>query len=371
MSADIAEKAKAEVRDQAPAARPAPDADPAAAPEPGRCAEPAARPDEQAPEEEALPGAPAAGAPGGHDPQYLPFAPLWTPVIERNLAMLLEWIVADMRGCLFAGRPLVGKSHFLLYAKKAIPPLLGGAVIQLWSFLGYACGSKEEVLRSLLLQSGCRAATARSPSVLLDRLINHLVSAAQSIGSRRVVLLIDELQELPPDMYPVLMSIVSWLQTHGLVPCCISMAQPEIQERIQDLHDQAKLQVIGRFFSQVKRFDALTVDEAIETIRNIDAPNAAFTEKWFPNLRDIGWSLDRLGPPLQASIDELRAQKGLAQQVLIPFNHLRPALKFMFRMLANVPECQEGLTKEHVLECLERTGYPQVMCHYVATEDDQ
>jgi hypothetical protein len=194
---------------------------------------------------------------------------------------------------------------------------------------------------------------------LLDRLINHLVSAAQSIGSRRVVLLIDELQELPPDMYPVLMSIVSGLQTYGLVPCGISMAQPEIQERIQDLHDQAKLQVIGRFFSQVKRFDALTIDEAIETIRNIDAPDAAFTAKWFPHLRDIGWSLDRLGPPLHASIDELRAQKGLAQQVLIPFNHLRPALKFMFRMLANVPECQEGLTKEHVLECLERTGYPR------------
>ncbi len=371
MSDVTADEAEAEVRGRASTGRQAPEASPPAGPEPGRGAEPGVQPCAEAPEGDALPDVPPAGVTGGHDPQYLPYAPLWTPVIERNLAMLLEWIVADMRGCLFAGRPLVGKSHFLLYAKRAIPPLLGGAVIQLWSFLGYACGSKEEVLRSLLLQSGCRAATARSPSVLLDRLINHLVSAAQSIGSRRVVLLIDELQELPPDMYPVLMSIVSGLQTYGLVPCCISMAQPEIQERIQDLHDQAKLQVIGRFFSQVKRFDALTIDEAIETIRNIDAPDAAFTAKWFPHLRDIGWSLDRLGPPLHASIDELRAQKGLAQQVLIPFNHLRPALKFMFRMLANVPECQEGLTKEHVLECLERTGYPQVMHHYIATEDEQ
>ena len=367
MSDVTADEAEAEVRGRASTGRQAPEASPPAGPEPGRGAEPGVQPCAEAPEGDALPDVPPAGVTGGHDPQYLPYAPLWTPVIERNLAMLLEWIVADMRGCLFAGRPLVGKSHFLLYAKRAIPPLLGGAVIQLWSFLGYACGSKEEVLRSLLLQSGCRAATARSPSVLLDRLINHLVSAAQSIGSRRVVLLIDELQELPPDMYPVLMSIVSGLQTYGLVPCCISMAQPEIQERIQDLHDQAKLQVIGRFFSQVKRFDALTIDEAIETIRNIDAPDAAFTAKWFPHLRDI----DRLGPPLHASIDELWAQKGLAQQVLIPFNHLRPALKFMFRMLANVPECQEGLTKEHVLECLERTGYPQVMHHYIATEDEQ
>lgn len=371
MSAAIAEKAETAVRDRAPTGRPAPEASPAADPEPGRGAEPAAQPCAEAPAGDALPEAPPAGATGGHDPQYLPYAPLWTPVIERNLAMLLEWIVADMRGCLFAGRPLVGKSHFLLYAKRAIPPLLGVAAIQLWSFLGYACGSKEEVLRSLLLQSGCRAATPRSPSVLLDRLINHLVGAAQSIGSRRVVLLIDELQELPPDMYPVLMSIVSALQTQGLVPCCISMAQPEIQERIQDLYDQAKLQVIGRFFSQVKRFDALTVAEAIETIRNIDEPDAAFTERWFPHLRDIGWSLGQLGPPLQASIDELRAQKGLPQQVLIPFSHLRPALKFMFRMLANVPECQAGLTKEHVLECLERTGYPQVMHHYIATEENQ
>lgn len=371
MTADIAEKAEAEVRDRAPTGRPAPEAGPVAGPEPGRGAEPAAQPCAEAPEEDALPDAPAACMAGGHDPQYLPYTPIWTPVIERNLALLLEWIVADMRGCLFVGRPLVGKSHFLLYAKKAIPPLLGGAVIQLWSFLAYACGSEEEVLRSLLLQSGCRAATARSPSVLFDRLMNHLVSAAQSIGSRRVVFLIDELQELPPDMYSVLMSIVSGLQTRELVPCCISMAQPEIQDHIQDMHDKPKLQVIGRFFSQVKRFDALTVDEAIETIRNIDEPNAAFTAKWFPHLREIGWSLDQIGPPLHASIDELRAQKGLAQQVLIPFSHLRPALKFMFRMLANVPECQAGLTKEHVIECLERTGYPQVMHHYIATEEEQ
>lgn len=368
MSIDVAEHTHAEVHDGPSSGRFDPQAGTNAIPKAGPSAQLLA----EAPADDAVPEAPAAGTTaGGHDPQYLPYTPLWTPVIERNLAMLLEWIVADMRGCVFAGRSLVGKSHFLLYAKKAIPPLLGGAVIQLWSFLGYACGRKEEVLRSLLLQSGCRAATARSPAVLLDRLINHLASAAQSIGSRRVVLLIDELQELPPEMYPVLMSIVSGLQTLGLVPCCISMAKPEIYDRVQDLHDQAELQVIGRFFSQVKRFDALTVDEVIQTIQNLDEPHTAFTDKWFPHLRDSGWTLEKLGPPLQAGIEELRTQKGLAQQVLIPFSHLRPALKFMFRMLANVPECQTGLTKEHVLDCLERTGYPQVMHHYIATEDEQ
>jgi hypothetical protein len=126
MSDVTADEAEAEVRGRASTGRQAPEASPPAGPEPGRGAEPGVQPCAEAPEGDALPDVPPAGVTGGHDPQYLPYAPLWTPVIERNLAMLLEWIVADMRGCLLS-RPLVGKS--LPAARRGNPTLLGGAVI--------------------------------------------------------------------------------------------------------------------------------------------------------------------------------------------------------------------------------------------------
>jgi hypothetical protein len=303
------------------------------------------------------------------DPLFLPASPIWTPEIDRKVALSIEWIVGDMRGGLIKGLPLIGKSHFLLYARKVIPFMLGGGVcVHLWSFLGYACGGKEDVLRSLLLQSGCRAVGARSPAILLARLVDHLAGAAQAINASRVLLLVDELQELPIEMYPLLMSITSALQTEGLLPCCISMAQTEIQGRIDELHDQAKLQLIGRFFSQVETYQALSLDDTVETIKNLDA-SQGLTAKWFPELHANGWNLEKLGSPLRESVDLLRAERGLAQQCLLPFSHLRPAIKYMLRTLMQAEDGSKGLTTEQVCDCLVRTGYPAVMHHYIAQGD--
>ncbi len=307
-------------------------------------------------------GVPPAGDSGAYgtvsDPLFLPASPIWTPEI-----------VGDMRGGLIKGLPLIGKSHFLLFARKVIPSMLGGGVcVHLWSFLGYACGGKEDVLRSLLLQSGCRAVGARSPAILLARLVDHLASAAHAINASRVLLFVDELQELPIEMYPLLMSITSALQTEGLLPCCISMAQTEIQGRIDELHDQAKLQLIGRFFSQVETYQALSLDDAVETIKNLDS-SQGLTAKWFPELHASGWNLEKLGGPLRESVDLLRAERGLAQQCLLPFSHLRPAIKYMLRTLIQAEDRSKGLTTEQVCDCLVRTGYPAVMHHYISQGD--
>jgi hypothetical protein len=314
----------------------------------------------------------SANAAEGHDPQYLPSTVLWTPEIEKKVATSIEWIVSDMRGGLLKGLPLVGKSHFLIYAKQVIPPLLGGAVsIQHWSFLSYAGGGADEVLRLLMLQSGCRAVNARSPATLHIRLIDHLAERADAVGATRIVMLVDELQRLPAELYPVLMSVTSTLETGRFRPCVISMAQIEMQDQVDDFHEQAKLQVIGRFFAGVETFEALSVEDAIETMKNLEGGNGHFTSRWLPHLHERGWSLEKLGPPLRESMKRLQTEMGLSRPLLLPFNYLRPAMKFMFRMLVHVPECVGGLNADHVYECLRRSGYFPVAQHYVQTEAGQ
>jgi hypothetical protein len=305
---------------------------------------------------------------GGQDPHYFSTI-LWSPEIARLLAMLIEWIVSDLRGVLLIGLPLIGKSHFILYAKRLIAPLLGGAVsVQHWSFLQYMGGGADEVLRVMMLQSGCRAVNARSLATLHERLTQHLAERAIAVGANRIVTFVDELHRLPMELYSVVMSVTSALEAQLLRPCMISIAQMEMQDRVDELHEQAQLQLLGRFFSDVQVFNALSVAAAIETITNLEQVDAQFTERWFPTLHEQGWTLGSLAAPFEQAMQRVQEDMGLVRPLLIPFNCLRPAMKSMFRMLSKVPECAQGLSSDHVYECLRRSGYTQVARHYVQVE---
>ena len=322
-----------------------------------------------APPADSIPMPVATEPPRAADPAYLP--PLiWTPEVERCTAQAIEWVVSDMPGGTFIGLPLTGKSHFLLYCKKVLPLMLGGSVSHtLWSFMGFLNWNKEDVLRLMMFQSGCRAVHARSYVVLFSRLVDHLLETAQAFGARRFVAFIDEIQELPEPMYQVIRSVTAKVQEEGLCTCTVSVGQVSLSEQVDHLYREGNLRVAGRFFGEAQPFNALTVEEAIAVLANLEGPSRDFTARWFPRLHANGWSLEQIAPHLRRSVLQMSGERGLTREALLPLNYFRPALVRMLRILSARSDRDDGLSEAEVHACLAHQSYARVMHHYVKVSE--
>ena len=302
--------------------------------------------------------------------QYFPMKPLWTPEIERKVDRVAEWIACDLPGSHIWGIQRVGKSEFAKYVCEVIPAMLGGAVVAfLWSFLGIKPKKPEDILRTCLPQTGCRAFSARERSTLQMRLIDGIVSRCHGARAHRPLLIVDELQNIPSDLYGVLMSITSDLQMEGLYPHVLSIGQPEMQQTIALMHQNNHLQTIGRFFPRTEIYYGLSVDDIKALLENMEGPDRQFTTRWFPGRASQGWSVADLVTPINQAIAAMLAEKNLTAAPRIPFGYLRPAMNYMFRFLAD--DDSSVLDGAKAQECFRFAGLPSIIGHYVESQHYQ
>lgn len=299
------------------------------------------------------------------DPHFFPSKPVWTPEIQRKATLVAELVTSDLPGANIWGIQRIGKSCFAEYLREVIPAMLGGtAVPLLWSFLGLKPRKPDDILRQCMLQSGCKAITARESLVLHSRLIDHIANGFAGSEARRVFIIVDEAQNIPLDGYGTLMSITADLQGQGLRPFVMSLSQPEMQQSIELLHQTKALQVIGRFFPRTETYHGLSVDDISSFLTNFDM-DRQFSQKWFPKRAADGWSVTDLNAPIRWAIATILSERNISAGVRVPFGYLRPALINMFQFLADPKNVSSAIDNEKALECFRFTGLPLVIGHYV------
>lgn len=302
--------------------------------------------------------------------EFFPKKPLWTPEIERKVQLVAEWVACDLPGSHIWGIQRIGKSEFAKYVADVLPALLGGAIVPfLWSFLGIKPRKPEDLLRACLVQTGCRAISARERSTLQLRIIDAVISRCQAAGAYRCLLIIDEMQNIPSELYMVVMSITSDLQREGLYPHVLSIGQPEMQQTIALMYQNHQLQTIGRFFPRTEIYYGLSTEDISMLLKNMDGPRLEFTSRWLPRRAAQGWSVKELGAPIENAISLMLAERNLTAVPRIPFGYLRPALNYMFRCLADDETLQ--LDEKIALDGFRFSGLPPVIGNYVASPGPQ
>jgi hypothetical protein len=145
----------------------------------------------------------------------------------------------------------------------------------------------------------------------LDKLINSIRLACKQMETKRVLLLLDEVQDLPNECLLMLKTLTDRLTLdHNLVTFTLSAGQPQLVTRRDELMlDNEKRMyndLVARFFTTYHRFAGLTKADVPDVLRAFDEPRGdapSCCEHLIPGLvREQGWRMLHQLDPLWAEL---------------------------------------------------------------------
>lgn len=296
---------------------------------------------------------------------FFPNRPIWTPEIERKAVVVADWVECELEGGHIWGIQRVGKSEFAKYIEQVLPSMLPATAVFIFEFLLMKPKTAEAVLKKCLLCLDSTAAAGRELVTIYSRVLGMIVARCRALRAKRVVLIIDELQNIPHELYPVFMSLASDVRKAGFVPHMLSIGQPEMKTTIDLAFQNNYLQTIGRFFQGMAVYHGLTIEDIAALLTNMEGEGLEFTTRHFPDRARQGWSITELARPIEEAVAALLTEDNLtATAARLPFAYLRPALNSMFFHLAADP--QSGIDAARAKAAMKKASLHRVLRHYVA-----
>jgi len=288
----------------------------------------------------------------------------WTPEIERQVQRVGDWVSDDLTGAHIWGVQRVGKSNFVVYLQKVSAAVFEGtAVVIRLSFMGIRPTKSVSFLKHCLVQTGVRAIAGRDEDVLRLRLHDAVLRACGP-STKRVIVIVDEMQNIPIELYGEIMMLTGIIEHEGYTPFVLSIGQPEMQQTIKLFHDQAALQYIGRFFQDTEEYKGLTLGDIALFLANLDGLDSGFSRHHFPRRFDQGWTISQLLLPIRESIGEMANWLSVQREPCIPAGTLRQSLTSMFRFLNDPDNADRMVDKGVATAAFKPTGLSKVIVHY-------
>ena len=291
-------------------------------------------------------------------------SPLWTPEIEQLGARVAHWIRCDLPGAAVRGVQRIGKSFCAEYLRRAVPDILGGtAVAFTWAIELAKAKGELETIRDWLSQSGSNAINHNRIGILKARLYDHLISNANAVGAKRIVLIIDEAHRLEREHFQILMILFNGLQQRGKKVFVLLVGEPKLQEMRKSYNNAESLQIIGRFFSVEYQFCGIDPERLHELLDAIDEERQ-IANRYLPKRVAKGFKLAHLAPFYINALETLCKELGLSGEARLPMQHLRSSLNsivYELRDDARNLQIDEAL----VLRGLRANGFSDVMQYFM------
>lgn len=293
----------------------------------------------------------------------------WTPEIERQVQRVAEWVTCDLSGAHLWGVQRVGKSNFSVYLQKVSAQVFGcTTVVFRWSFQGVRPTKVLSFLKHCLVKTGVRAIGGRDEDVLRLRLHDAVLGAC-SPSTKRVIIIVDEMQNVAIDLYGEIMTVTEIIENEGYTPFVLSIGQPEMQQTIKLFHEQVTLQYIGRFFEDADEYKGLTLSDIALFLANLDGCDSGFSRSHFPQRFDQGWTISQLLQPISESIGEMANWMSVQREPCIPAGTLRKSLTGMFRFLNDPENAGKTVNKDVATAAFKPTGLSKLIVHYSVKKD--
>jgi type II secretory pathway predicted ATPase ExeA len=192
-----------------------------------------------------------------------------------------------------------------------------------------------------------------------DTLFNMLCVEADVLKTRKVLLILDEAQNLSVDNLAKLKKLVDELIEHKLSPFVLLVAQPEVLARSARLKAHNYEDLIDRFFTRVYRFRGVKIREIPGVLRLFDSEiwpkdsGISYTAHFLPEPWRKGWRLENQARSFEAEFAALHKRLNTGSDE-VGMKYLVTAVRVLFNDLAGAAPDGDGFAtrvKQAVSDC--------------------
>lgn len=302
----------------------------------------------------------------------LPDSTVWTPEIERFAICLARWIQLGLPGGAVYGQQRNGKTRACWYLHSALPELLGYPIAILhWAIAGQDEKKQNEweFTQDMAIQSDCDRVAGRDLALLRRRLHKHMFDLTSVNGSKRLLIIVDDAQNLRRLQFSYLIHWYNVLEGLGIRPFFLIIGQPELLNAHKSWNEINGMQVLGRFFSREHRYRGIDPTEIKDVLESLDVTEPGeqgfALAKTFPAAYAGGWRLQNLATAFKEATQILMKEQTIESGLRLPMQYLRSSvLSMLYRAIDdNIPV--HMLTTAMALTALKESGFSGVLSYYV------
>ena len=252
-----------------------------------------------------------------------------------NLQMQVgKWMKYGNTGAIIYGRPRVGKTRAILYITRELQEKYGPELpVYVYNVTSHAVSDKK-FYQELLLAVGHPEFEKGTTTVLKNRLLNSLVASASVTKSKKVVLFIDEAQNMSVNDFEWLMDIYNNLSLWDIHMVSFLFGSLELKSLKSALIMAQKKQIIGRFMVDEFNFKGIMGARYIAvTLLNFDTPISnngellTLTQVYFPEAFADGHRISACASEIMEAFAEVMKEHNIHIDD-IPMQYYMGALKY-------------------------------------------
>lgn len=260
------------------------------------------------------------------------------------------------------GSPRAGKTTARRFLQSGLDKVKQAIVLS--AFIELDPGrtdNKNRLWRDLL--RGTDRALSMAPSNPYDALFNKICVDADRYDVNRVLIILDEAQNLSLEKLGGLKKLVDELIEHGLSPFVLLMAQPQILARPKRLQFFQYQDLVDRFFTRMHRFRGVLPGEIAGVLKFYDETQwpsesgISFTAGFVPQLWATGWRMEQQAPLFQSVIADLSRRLSLPNNE-IGMKYLVTSVRILLNYLSDGSSEPRDI-KELILKSVKDSGLVQ------------
>jgi hypothetical protein len=211
------------------------------------------------------------------------------------------------------GHPRVGKTMACAHLRAKLEER--GSMVIHWATLVRDDKDRESgdsLYHQLLLGEGLKLTFA--PTQALNALISRSLADADRLGTDKVLIAIDEAQNMTVRKWWMLKKLFDDLSEQGFAPFVLLMAQMEILDCLESLRStQKSVPLVDRFLLRLHKYPGVKVADFANVLGFYDearwpAAGPTFTEHFVPKLWAAGWRLRDTSPHFVGAFQRLAGE---------------------------------------------------------------
>ena len=294
---------------------------------------------------------------------------LSTKSIGQVVNKISLWSKRKIRGGIIYGRPRLGKTRTIRFVRTNIAKMFGKPVAHfLFTCARTVSNNESGFLSDLLRDLGYGLPLAGTALQKRHRVIEFLISEAQSCNDHRVILFIDEAQNLRWIHFEWLIAIYNALEMAEVQMYVYLFGQEELIAQKDAYRAENRQQIVGRFMVAKHQFTGLRSKEDLRyALARYDlhseyptGSGISFTKHYFPAAFLHGWRLADLTELLWSCFMEMRAQANVHGKVDIPMQAFTAVVDGILLTCGSKTNRAPNVNRTVIIQLLQESGYVEL-----------
>jgi hypothetical protein len=287
-----------------------------------------------------------------------------TPPINKVIGKVRSWVKRRVQGGYVYGFSRFGKTWFVNWwigdlLRESFP----GLTVLTFKYDGHDRFSEILFLMELLGAGKHKYGGAGKKKIMLDRLCRFYATLADRSRGKRIVLVIDEAQEMHEPEFRTLCNVSNEMENLGYKLTVISVGSEELTYQHSAFIQQHKIHLMARFMVRWTRFKGISSAKELEYVLNgydtAEWPSGStisYTQYFFPSAVRDGFRLASCSIELWAAFVELGPKKE-RYKLEVPMEHITDTVEAIFENNRDEDVAEKGLGVDKLVEAIRSSDY--------------